>query len=204
MRRKPLSFFNVATEDNATGKAEIELEMVFYAKLLDRNLLATAKETEHHEQWEIKIPKTDETASSGRMRVRKTTKPNSEPEYVLTIKTKHYLGGETEVGNPSSEDAFKQFKAMSPRGMNKTRYVFDIPNRVEKWEVDIFDNPDGTPCDWCKIDLELKSNIREVPAFPVGLFDERSVITNNDRSVESHMKIQELYDTVFIRKNELR
>ena len=202
MRRKPFSLFNIATEDNATGKAEIELEKVFYAKILDRNLLATAKEIEHHEQWELKIPKTDENSSSGRMRVRKTTKPNAEPEYVLTIKTKHYLGGETEVGNHSSEDAFKQFKAMSARGMIKTRYVFDIPNRIEKWEVDVFDYPDGTPCDWCKIDLELKSDIVGLPPFPTGLFDERNVITNEDRCLESHMRIQELYDTVFIRKNE--
>lgn len=204
MRKRPFSFLNVSMEDNASGKAEVELEKVFYAKLLDRNLLSTAREVEHHEQWEIKIPKTDENGGSGRMRVRKTTKPNAEPEYVLTIKTKHYLGGESEVGNPSSEDAFKQFKLMSPRGMIKTRYVFDIPNLVEKWEVDVFTYPDGSPCDWCKIDLELKTDIRGVPPFPKGLFDETSVLTNGDRNMNAAIIIQELYDTVFIRKNELR
>lgn len=204
MRRTIFDHIVVALEDNSSGKSEVEEERVFYAKLLNRDLLAQAKEVEHHEQWEIKIPKTDDNACSGRMRVRKTTKVNQEPEYVLTTKTKHPLGGENETGNPSSEDAFNQFKGMAPAGMIKTRYVFDIPNRLEKWEVDTFVHLDGTPSDWCKIDLERKTDNRELPAFPLGLFDESTVMESCERSMASQMKIRELYDTIFIRKNEGR
>lgn len=191
-------------EDDSSGKAEIEIEHVFYAKLANRGALTLAREVQHQEQWELKIPKTDDNASSGRMRIRKITTPNQEPQYILAIKTKHHLGGEIEVGNPSSEDAFNQFKAMSARGMIKTRYVFDIPNREEKWEVDTYTHLDGTPCEWCKIDLEVKTTERAIPPFPIGLFDETSVMSANDRSMAHQMKIQELYDTVFIRKNELQ
>lgn len=195
-------FLSISTEDDSSGKAELEIEKVFYAKLLNRSLLSQAREVVHHEQWELKIPKADNNACSGRMRIRKITKPNQEPEYILAIKTKHFLGGETEVGNPSSEDAFKQFKAMSSRGMVKTRYVFDIPNMKEKWEIDTFDYPDGTPCDWCKVDLELKSQIKNLPPFPVGLLDDKTIISNDDQQINARMQIQELYDKVFIRKNE--
>ena len=78
-------------EERSDGQAGLEKEYVYYARLEDVKVLATATHVEHHEQWEIRIPKTDKNASAMRVRVRKTTdpkSPDSAPEYVETKKIK--------------------------------------------------------------------------------------------------------------------
>lgn len=199
----------IALEEAATGEANQERELVYYAKLAENHevVLKQAVSREHHEQWELRVDKTDENATAGRFRVRKTTPVGDdagEAEYVLTSKTKLPDGsGETEVAVPSSEAQFNQFKAMSPRGMIKTRYTFDIPGRVDKWEIDTFIDQRGNPSPWVKIDLEITDGNFTRPPFPVGLLDETTVITNSMKSSLVHNVIRELYEDVFITKNQV-
>lgn len=192
----------LSLEEAATGVANIEVEKVFYAKLLDKSILDTAESSESHEQWELRIAKTTLNASGGRIRIRKTTKAGENPEYVLTSKTRNAEGGELEIANPSSADAFEQFKHLAEKGMIKKRYVFDIPGRPDKWEVDTYLNQDGSLSEWTKIDLEISDGNFEIPSFPEGLLDLQSLISNDQKSHESEALIRSLYDKVFITKNE--
>lgn len=196
-----------AFEEASDGQANREKERVFYAQLLDKSVLAQASHVEHHDQWELRIDLTEDNFQAGRFRVRATTQPgNDVPEYVLTSKTKFENGDEEEVPTPSSQAQFEQFKRMSPRGMIKTRYSFDIPGRKDKWEVDTFLDPQTRRMsDWVKIDLEFNDpNIQTVPAFPAGLLVESSIISNLTGTDEAKAKIRELYEKLFITKNVYR
>lgn len=199
----------MALEEAATGEANQEREMVFYAKLAEGAdaVLRTAQACEHHEQWELRVEKNDENAAAGRFRVRRTTavgNDSTEVQYVLTSKTKLADGsGENEVSVPTSEDQFNQFKLMSPRGMIKTRYTFDIPGRPDKWEVDTFIDQNGDPSAWVKIDLEITDGNFSRPPFPGGLIDELTVMTNAMKSSEIQARIRQLYDEVFITPNNV-
>lgn len=205
-----------ALEEAATGLANQERELVYYAKLAPgaEAILNEALGKEHHEQWELRVEKTDENASAGRFRVRKTViyrqdgidveGEGGRTEYVLTSKTKLADGsGENEVGVPSSEAQFMQFKCMSGRGMIKTRYTFAIEGRPDKWEVDTFIDQKGDPSPWVKIDLEITDGNYSRPAFPQGLIDETTVISNSMKSTEIKDLIRELYDKVFITPNQI-
>ena len=198
-----------ALEEAATGQSNQEREMVFYAKLAEGSdeVLKAAQHREHHEQWELRVEKADDNAAGGRFRVRRTTAvgtDNHAVEYVLTSKTKLSDGsGENEVSVPSSEDQFNQFKLMSPRGMIKTRYTFDIPGRPDKWEVDTFVDQKGDPSAWVKIDLEITDGNFTRPPFPPGLIDEMTVMTNAMKSIEISQRIRQLYDEVFITPNQV-
>lgn len=201
----------LAMEEASDGKANKEVELVFYAQLVNLEALSRAELVEDHEQWEYRFPKTPGNASSGRMRVRKTTelKPSQkEPEYVLTIKTKLTDGtkGELEVSNPSSEAAFKQLEAISERGMIKRRYVLPIPGYKAKWEIDCYYPNDGTQSnglqfyEWVKIDLELQDGDPDfVPTLPDGF---TNVISPFNRRADDEAQIRMLYDQYFLRKNK--
>jgi CYTH domain-containing protein len=190
-------FFSL--EELATGKAYNEVEYVFYAKLSDPALLSRAISKEHHEQWELKIPKTPTNAAGGRVRIRKTLREGNPAEYVLTTKTKLPVYGEKEVATPSSEDAFIQFKTMSDRGMVKTRYCFDAPGKASKWEVDVFLKEDGSLCEWVKIDFEVTEADQECPPLMAGFSE---AISPFNKTSEQEAFIRTLYDTVFLKTNE--
>lgn len=187
------------TSDEPTGEAFIEKEYVLYAKIEDPTVLDKAESFSIQEQWEIKIPKTHENVDSGRIRIRRND-VDGMVSYILTIKTK-VKEGEKEVELVASEDAFKQFKILAGNGMHKKRYVFPIEGTELKWEVDVFFMDEMKMSPYVKIDLEVKEPLTKLPDLPVGFTD---IITNqkSKQTDEEKRKIQELYNTVFLKKNE--
>lgn len=199
----------IALEEEASGIAKVEDELVFYAHMTAGGLgvLKGAELIEAHEQWELRIEKEPDNATAGRMRVRKTT-AGADIQYVRTTKTKTANGAENEVALPSSVDEFEQFMAMSPRGMIKTRHVFPIEGMKEKWEVDTYlDRDTGEVFPWMKIDLELDPETDRqnfaLPHFPVGLVDDENyhVLSKGVRSQQLQDAISWLYEYIFITPN---
>lgn len=202
------TLFNLAQEaisleaEAATGQRQKELEYVLYAKLTDHRFLETAAHHEAHEQWEVKIPKTEDRQAEGRIRIRQTTE-GEQHTYVLTIKTPlpdaSGLKKALEVANPSSADAFEQFKLFATSGMVKDRYVFPIEGSDLTWEVDVHRLEDGTRSEWVRIELECETALETLPALPDVFTD---VIRNQgpEQTEAEKQQIQQLYDTVFLRK----
>lgn len=214
MRKLHLSDYlpGYGLEGAVDGIAKDEIEYVFYGRLVDPKELSGAVENEKQEQWEIRIEKNDGNATAGAMRVRKT----NDDQYTFTSKV--YVPGKfgkKEVELESTVDQFNQFKAMSPRGMDKTRYIFIAvgtegtwPGEDAKyggalfWEVDVFTKDDGTLEEWVKIDLEVPNVNVKAPAFPIQLQD---LITNQygHRTPEEERIVSELYDKKFTLPNQL-
>lgn len=189
------SFLSIANEEQSTGITQIEREVVYYARLTDASFLKKASSFEQHEQWQLRIPKTKDNLSDGRMRVRKTTFPDGKVEYVQTLKLKTYEG-EQETSVPVTEDVFSQFKKLSDDGMVKTRYVFDIDGREEKWEVDVFRVPNGKNASWCKIDYEF---VTDAPPPELPSVFEDAISNQTTDSVEKAF-IATLYSDLYISK----
>lgn len=191
----------LALEGEVDGKIHDEIERVFYAPLDDLQTLKSATEWEDHDQWEIKLPKTEQNSAAGRMRVRKITYPDGRVNYVRTTKIK--IGGkEKEVEAASSDDEFQMFRMLAPAGMVKRRFYFPIAGRTERWEVDVFKNAQGEFYRWVKIDLEIH-NVNDLPPmnFPEGLIDETRVAQASDPEEEKKQLISELYQRVFLTTN---
>lgn len=190
----------VALEENADGTANDEIEHVFYARLADPSQLENADSREFQEQWEIKVPKTDENAAAGGLRIRKTVTTDGKVEYVLTSKVKVNATKKIEVGVPTTEDQFASFKYLAPGGMIKDRFVFLIEGSDRKWEVDVFHRPEGGYHEWVKIDLEVTDINDPIPPFPIDL---RDVIDGrpDKHNEDEEARIRALYSSDFITKN---
>lgn len=213
--RKNLKQLMIALEEQANGKANFEREYVFYAKLADKSILEKASHVEHHQQWSLKIAKTDTNYASGTIRIRRTD-ANGVVSYVQTVKTPvKPLERDTqksdvvvadasqnmlEVAIEATEDAFKQFKMIADQGMKKTRYTFPIEGTDLKFEVDVFDGQsEDTP--WVKIDLEVNEPLEVIPALPQGFTD--VIMNQKDQQTDEEKKlIWSLYENVFLSKNE--
>lgn len=188
-------------EDQVDGKIANEIEHVFYARLTDPSQLDLAKSKESQEQWEIKIPKTDENAAQGRMRVRKIVIPgHADPQYVFTTKLTYGVGKSKEVSLPTTVDQFEAFKTLASAGMIKTRYNFPVEGSDAIWEIDVFQKPEGGNFEWVKIDLEVKNINDPVPNFPIDL---ANIIDGRPdfHSEDEEAKIRSLYSTEFLTKN---
>lgn len=198
----------VSLEEEATGKAHIELEHVLYARITDMSFLDKAKGFEHQEQWQIEIPKTDDNANTGRIRVRKTIPEGQAAEYVLTSKTKDpRTGGSIEVSTPCTEDVFTQFKILSGDGMLKDRFFYPVEDESGLvYEVDMFYKPGAQPgsreyFDWCKIDLEVPNMETPMPPVPEGFTDIISAPFGK-RTPEEEARVTSLYHNEFRTKNQ--
>ena len=214
--KKVLNDFAIALEEEDTsGVASSETEYVFYAKLKDPSVLKHATSVEEQEQWTLKIPKTDENLSDGTLRVRKTTL-DGKTTYALTIKTRlNAAQGDLsnngtvasidmqkmlEVALEATEDSFEMFKRMANTGMIKRRHILPIEGLDCVFEVDQFVMPNGEYSEWVKVDLEVKTALREIPELPDGFID---VIYNqkSKQTPEEAELITRLYDEVFLSKN---
>lgn len=191
-----------AMEEVADGKAVKEIEFVFYARITNFDELLKAAAKEHQEQWEIKVPKTDGNATKGSMRIRKTVKENSSPEFVFTTKVPvPGTNDKIETPVPTTESQFKSFMYMSDSGMIKDRYFYPVEGSELVWEVDVFLKPEGGYYEWCKIDLEVKN--REGFVMPPLPFELADVITNQtgERTPEEEARVRSLYESDFRTKN---
>lgn len=191
----------LSMEENADGKAFREIEYTFYARLSNQDELFKAARKEHEEQWELKIDKTDQNASKGSIRIRKTVEDGKEPVYVIT--TKIPVPGtddKDEVPVPTTVAQFEAFRYMCERGMIKDRYFFPVDGSDLVWEVDMFLRPEGGYYEWCKIDLEVESRDDPIPPLPIEF---SSIITNQNgqRTPEEEQRVGALYQVEFLTKN---
>lgn len=194
----------VATEERSDGKASVEDELTFYARLADPTKLPPTNDREMQEQWTIKIEHTDENAAKGDIRVRKTDFYDDgdlgRTEYVLTTKVR--LDGQKaqEIPIPSTADQFEHFKTLAESGMHKVRHTYPIHGTDLKWEVDVFVNPKGGFFPWVKLDLEGVSLNDPLPEFP---FEAEEWIKgqNGQRAPAEEAQVRELYETMFLTKN---
>jgi hypothetical protein len=182
-------------------KTILEQEYVFYVRITNFKQLENAAHAEKHEQWQIKIPSTDDNAGSGSIRARKVTSADGTVSYELTTKSKTKKGNiETTV--PTTEENFTQIAFMANSGMRKDRYTFPIPNSDLSFEVDVF--PDGKAgyYTWAKIDLEVKSPLSSFPELPIQV---EEIITPQDAETpEGQEEVSRLFDTFFLLKNKYK
>ena len=182
-------------------KTILEQEYVFYVRITNFKQLENAAHAEKHEQWQIKIPSTDDNAGSGSIRARKVTSADGTISYELTTKSKTKKGNiETTV--PATEENFTQIAFMANSGMRKDRYTFPIPNSDLSFEVDVY--PDGKAgyYTWAKIDLEVKSPLSSFPELPIQV---EEIITPQDAETpEGQEEVSRLFDTFFLLKNKYK
>ena len=182
-------------------KTILEQEYVFYVRITNFKQLENAAHAEKHEQWQIKIPSTDDNAGSGSIRARKVTSADGTISYELTTKSKTKKGNiETTV--PTTEENFTQIAFMADTGMRKDRYTFPIPNSDLSFEVDVY--PDGKAgyYTWAKIDLEVKSPLSSFPELPIQV---EEIITPQDAETpEGQEEVSRLFDTFFLLKNKYK
>lgn len=201
-----------------------EDEIVFYAKMSNPEGLKLAASKESHEQWEIKTKK-------GKVRVRKTTKEGLEATHEMTFKVKSSnagIEGGTEQNNSCDLDLFNSFKEIANSGMIKDRFCFPVTSvqimtpsgpqdvHIEGifYEVDVFFNSDDTYNLYIKIDLEMNKMLEALKAAKPDLGDFKlnvklldlpfkpiDVIISKGMTDEEKAIVDNLYETVFIKKN---
>jgi len=199
MLRKFLSN-GMSLEENSDGIPVKEIEYEYYGRIVDLDQLARAASKEHHEQWEIKIPKTERNAGEGRSRVRMTVDSNGAIEYVETMKSiLKKDDARIEVSSPVTEGRFAQYRILSDGGMIKDRYCFPVGDII--FEVDMFLKEDYTYYEWCKIDIEVKSKDVSIPELPINVLNLITAQKDN-RSPEEEKIISDLYENSFITKNK--
>lgn len=144
-----------------------EYEVEVYVSDLDVDAIASeSTHTEHQEQWGIYVPKTDQNASDGSVRVRRTliTYPDGGDdglELVLTVKTKVEDGSRIETNTFVGHETFIQFRMMADSGLIKTRYFLPFTHEEIDFvaEVDVFSNGDGEILPWIKVDIEYPKDV---------------------------------------------
>ena len=182
-------------------KTILEQEYVFYVRITNFKQLENAAHAEKHEQWQIKIPSTDENAGSGSIRARKVTSADGTISYELTTKSKTKKGN-IETTIPTTEENFTQIAFMADSGMRKDRYTFPVENTDLKFEIDVY--PDGKAgyYTWAKIDLEVKSPLSSFPELPIQV---EEIITPQDAETpEGQEEVSRLFDTFFLLKNKYK
>lgn len=196
--------YGVALEERTDGKAENELEHTIYARLTDFSQLRSASSMEHHEQWEVRVAKTEKNFGKGSIRVRKTWIDGGAPEYSRTTKINTPVDGKKiEIPMPSNEEEFLAFKYLSEQGLIKDRYHFPILGTNLVWEVDCFPDGKGGYQEWVKIDLEVSDLEAPLPNFPIEFED--VILPKVFKKVpedEWEKMVSTLYDEVFIAKNQ--
>ena len=205
------------------GNTKREDELVLYAKITDFEGLKAATGKESQEQWEVK-------SAHGRVRVRKTSKEGIDPTFDLTFKTKSSnagIEGSLETTYDIDEAMFESFKQISENGMVKDRFFYEVAKVTVKnasgvqdiqvtdmfYETDVFFNEDGSYNENVKIDLEVNKLLdkinethKDIGEFKLIVkvmhlpFKPKDVILSKNASESDKKIIQNLYDTVFLKK----
>lgn len=193
----------LALEAEANGKPFKEIEHTIYARLSNFAQFKEAVSMEHHEQWEIRVPKTEGNAGTGTIRIRKTQVPGADAVYVLTTKVKlNDQNDKTELEIPTNSDNFTLFKFLSDKGMVKERYRFPIEGTELVWEIDLYPKGEGQYHEWCKIDLEVSNRDDPIPALPIATEEVIMPVGYGRQDLEeTEKKIREIYEKCFLAKN---
>lgn len=139
--------------------AKVEYEIEVYLEGFDlEEVKSKASSYEVQEQWGIYVPKTEQNASGGSMRVRRTDTEGNESVFVHTTKLERKGAGKPEHEVVAHPDLFEMYKLMADQGLIKTRY--NVPAELTNGtkyvlEVDVFYNKVGELVPWCKIDAEF-------------------------------------------------
>ncbi|MBC5772346.1 hypothetical protein [Dysosmobacter segnis] len=179
---------NISLEDGADGTVQQEIEYAFFARVESWEWLEQATRQEKQEQWESYRERGE--GAFAQCRVRAT----DDKTYEMCVKTKTPGElGKKEVEQICSKDFFEQFRFFADKGLNKTRYIFEIEGTDLKWEVDVYTTQSGERHPWLKIDLEVPSAETELPKFPFPL---KEVIVNQpaQRSEEEKAQISKLFE----------
>lgn len=196
-------------KDVENGKVFLEDEHEFYVQFADYDFLKNAASMDMQEQWVLKVDKTAKNDAKGSIRIRKVqegsvtggSKQTSKRPVQYVMNTKADLGKgpgkRMEVPVPTTEDAFEVFARISESGMIKHRYHFPVDKFV--FEVDMFLMPDGTYCEYAKIDLEVKNREDEIPPFP---FQFLKMVRGDSEDPKDRAFIRSLYDKYFLAPNK--
>lgn len=191
--------------EDVSGRTSAEIERVFYLRVNNFDFLERAASAERQEQWSVKVPKTDENAGSGSIRVRKIVnlrQPGTAVQYVLTSKLDiGAKGSSAETSEISSLDQFNVFKHLANKGMLKDRYTYPIDGSDLSWEIDCFPKPGTQYYEWVKVDLEHWPKGTPLPAWPCE-FSEMLEGNTAEQSDEVKQKISQMYEEGFLLKNE--
>lgn len=170
-----------ATE--AIQPAAFEKEFCWFGAMKDQSELERAPVKARIEQWETRSP-------TGVIRVRSY----DEKSYELCVKrfTKDENGEELRVEKEMDIDIefFKLMKGIMTVGTIKTRYEFPIEGTNLKWEVDVYDDSEGKPIHWCKIDLEVPKDWDDnIPEFPItlGMYFDQDNCTEEEKEFKGEL-----------------
>lgn len=178
------------------GKVKQEIEYTFFARVDNFDWIDQSKFKELQEQAEIHIDKGDK--GFGQIRVRAV----DDEDYELCLKFKKPGElGKKEAELDASEDMFELMLLMAPHSLRKKRYCYPIEGTDLKWEVDVFEDLEGNPYDWVKIDLEvdIESKDMAIPDLPIPTVE---TIMNqpSQRTEAEYKKVGELFDTWAIKR----
>lgn len=182
-----LSPGQVALEGEPDGKLRKENEHLWFAEMISNGIhfpeLEKATSWEFHDQWGIKIGKTEKNAAAGQVRVRGTYPGGEgfmnlgEPKFTHAVKINAADGGAYENEIEVTKEYFDTFRYLADNGMQKDRYFFPVEGGV--FEVDMFLLPGLAEARlrgmknrgrdyhfWCKIDYEVTNFDAPIPAMP--------------------------------------
>lgn len=191
----------VNTESDPGESSTIrEKEICLYIRLLDFQQFKKASHAEHQEQWEVKIPKTDNNAGEGKVRVRRIQARDGKVSFEITIKNKGKEGSNIESTLPCTEEVFTQMAFLADSGMKKQRYTFPIENTDMCWEIDLY--PDGKEgfYTWARAELEIKGDISSIPELPIQV---EETITPEEAK-QDNSRVRQLFERYFLKKNKYR
>lgn len=188
----------MSLEDLAANAGEVkqEIEYTFFARVPDFEWIDASLLKEQQEQAEIHIDNGEK--GFGQVRVRAVN--DRDYELCLKYKVPGELG-KREVETLVTKDMFELMLLMAPHSLRKKRYCYPIEGTDLKWEVDVFENIDGEPFDWIKIDLELmaKDKDMEIPPLPVPTV-EKIMAQASKRTPEEYKKVGELFEEWAIKR----
>lgn len=201
MKHLTISFEDsvVETTPDTESTTIKEKEYVVYFRTLDFKQLQNAKHAIKQRQWQFYVPKTDDNAGSGKIRVRELISHDGNTKYELTIKSE-VKDGNIESSIECSKEMFTQIAFLADSGMYKHRYEFPIENSDLKWEIDVYPDGNGGYYPWGRAELEVKEELTELPKLPIEV---EEIITPEEASTEEgKVKVKELFSKFFLKKNK--
>lgn len=187
---------NTASQEQ-TEEVE-EIEYMFFLKLEDFEQLENAKRSERQEQWGMNFKR---QGVENNLRIRRITEDGEAPDqFVLTTKINFPdIDGQWEIERDVERQHFDIVKDNADTGMIKKRYFFPIDGTDMVWEVDVFYDDWGRPCEWVKVDLEVPQRLKDLPEFPL---EHTDAITNGPQEYTPAERrlVKKLFRDHFIQK----